>query len=296
MNRKLKSTFGLIGLLLVIVLAGGIYIFVVQQGKLTERKEKLEELKAYDYNTEQLTLQYEELLLKASSLDSILAARKFNIPQNLSSIKFYNFINNVSSHYSDLSQIDIEYAEQKPEKEFFYFEYKLTGRATYNNLYNLIYAIEQSKELKKIRNVTLSNLVITDNDGYPHFLVGFTINVGVYFANNDRFVTASLVENDLSTGTMYDAFFPIIRNEIPPNLDMLLDVQGAKLLALIPEGAFLADSKGNTYLIWEGEPVYLGYLTKIDYEKNKVNFILNKGGIIERVELEIIKENIKEKK
>jgi hypothetical protein len=295
MNRKLKSTIGLLSLLLVIVLAGGIYIFVVQQGKLTERREKLEELKAYDYNTEQLTLQYEQLLEKASSLDSILAARKFNIPQNLSSIKFYNFINNISSPYSDLSQIDIEFAEQKQEKEFFYFEYKLTGRATYNDLYNLIYGIEQSKELKKIRNVSLSNLVVTDKDGYPHFLVGFTIHVGVYYSSNDRFVTASLVENNLSTGTMYDAFFPIIRNEIPPNIDMLLDVQGAKLLALIPEGAFLADSKGNTFLIWEGEPVYLGYLTKIDYEKNKVSFILNKGGIIEKVELELVKEKTKDK-
>lgn len=295
MNRKLRSTIGLIGLLLVIVVAGGIYIYVVQQGKLDERREKLEELKANDYNTEQLQFQYEELLERASSLDSILAARKFNIPQNLSSIKFYNFVNNVSSPYSDLSQIDIEFVDRKQEKEFFYFEYKLTGRSTYNNLYNLIYSIEESKELKKIRNVSLSNLVVTDNDGYPHFLVGFTINVGVYFSNNDRFVTASLVENDLSTGQMYDAFFPIIRNEIPPNIDFLLDVQGAKLLALIPEGAFLADSKGNTFLIWEGEPVYLGYLTKIDYEKNRVNFILNKGGIIEKVELELVKEKTKDK-
>jgi len=50
---------------------------------------------------------------------------------------------------------------------------------------------------------------------------------------------------------LYDAFYPLIRNEIPPNVDNLLDVQGAKLLALIPEGAFVADTKGNTYLVWE---------------------------------------------
>jgi len=58
-------------------------------------------------------------------------------------------------------------------------------------------------------------------------------------------------------------------------------------LALIPEGAFLSDSKGNTYLLWEGEQVYLGYLTKIDYDNSKVSFILNKGGIIEKVELSL---------
>jgi hypothetical protein len=293
MDRKLKSTLGLIGLLVFIVLAGGSYIFIFQNSKITEKKNKLEELKANDYNTEQLTMQYHDMLERSSVLDSVLASRKFNIPQNLSSIKFYNFLNRVSASYSDLSQIDVEYLDQKQDREFYYHEYKLKGKATYNDLYNLIYSIEQSKELKKINSVAISNIVDTDKYGTPNFLVGYEMIVGVYFSTNDRFATSQLVENDLSTGSMYDAFYPLIRNEIQPNVDGLLDVQGAKLLALVPEGAFLADTKGNTYLLWEGEQVYLGYLTKIDYDKNKVSFILNKGGIIEKVELQLEKETIK---
>lgn len=293
MNKKLRSTLGLVGLLLLIVFISGIYVFFFQRSKLNEKSAKLEELKANEYNTEQLTSQYEGLLKRSSVLDSILAARKFNIPKDLSSIKFYNFINNQSASYTEMSQVDVEFMEQKPDKEFFYHEYKLTGRATYNDLFSLIYSIEQSKELKKITSLSLSNQVVNDKEGIPNFLVGFVLTAGTYFSTSDRFVTASLVENDLSTGTVYDAFYPIIRNEIPPNYDELLDVQGAKLLALIPEGAFLADNKGNTFLVWEGEPVYLGYLTKIDYDKNKVSFILNKGGIIEKIELELEKENKK---
>jgi hypothetical protein len=295
MNIKLRSTLGLIGLLLLIVIISGVYVFVFQRNNLNEKKNKLEELMANAYNTEQLTMQYQDLLMKSFVLDSILAAREFNIPQNLSSIKFYDFINNISSSYSDNSQIDVEFLEQKQYKEFYYFEYKLSGKATYDNLFNMVYAIEQSKELKKITQMSLNNLVVSDQDGVPNFIVGFSMNVGVYFSPNDRFVTASLVENDLGTAHVYDAFYPLIRNQIPPNVDMLLDVQGAKLLALIPEGAFLADNKGNTYLVWEGEQIYLGYLTKIDYEKNKVSFILNKGGIIEKVELELENEKSKDK-
>jgi len=293
MDRKLKSTLGLIGLLVFILVAGGSYIFISQNGKISEKKNKLEELKANDYNTEQLTLQFQDLLERSSVLDSVLAARKFNIPQNLSSIKFYNFVNLVSTPYSELSQIDVEYLEQKQDKEFFYFEYKVKGKATYNDLYNMIYSIEQSKELKKIKSISLNNMVIADENAIPNFIVGFEMVVGVYFATNDRFATAEFKENDLSTGSMYDAFYPLIRNEIPPNVDELLDVQGAKLLALVPEGAFLSDSKGNTFLLWEGEQVYLGYLTKIDYDRKKVSFILNKGGIIEKVELQLEKETIK---
>ncbi|HEX9739934.1 MAG TPA: hypothetical protein VGA29_04085, partial [Ignavibacteriaceae bacterium] len=284
---------GLVALLLLLVTASGIYVFFFQRGKLNEKRAKLEELKANEYDTEQLARQYSDLLYRSSALDSILAARKFNIPKDLSSIKFYNFINKISMPYSHLSQVNIEYANQKQDKEFLLHEYKLSGRATYNDLFNLIYAIEESKELKKVTDLSLSNLVVNDEYEIPHFLVGFTMTTSIYFSTTDRFVTASLVENNLSTAPVYDVFYPILRNEIPPNYDELLDVQGARLLALIPEGAFLADSKGKTYLVWEGEQVYLGYLTKIDYDRNRVSFILNKGGIIEKIELDLEKEKNK---
>ncbi len=290
MNRKLKSTLGLIGLLILIAAAGGIYIFIFQKGKIEDKKAELKKLKANDYNTEQLTAQYKEMTAREAILDSVLASRRFNIPQNLSSIKFFNFTNMVSSGFTDKTQLNVEYIDQKPEKEFFYYEYKLSGTGTFNNVHQLVYAIEKSKELKKIKGLSLTSTVQTDKDGVPHFLVNFAMNVDVYYSTNNRFASSEIKENDITSGPIYDVFYPLIRNELPPNLDNLLDVQGARLLALIPEGAFLADSKGNTYLLWEGEKVYLGYLTKIDYDNNRVSFILNKGGIIEKVDLSLEKD------
>jgi hypothetical protein len=282
MNKKLRSTLGLFSLLLLIVVISGAYVFFFQHSKLNDKRAKLEELKANEYNTEQLTHQYQDLLTRSSILDSILASRKFNIPKDLSSIKFYNFINKVSAPYNGMTQIDVEYEDQKRDKEFFYHEYMLTGRATYNDLFSLIYSIEHSKELKKITGLSLTNQVINDNEEVPNFLVGFSLNAATYYSTTDRFITASLVENNLSTIPVHDIFYPLLRNEIPPNLEGLLDVQGAHLLALIPEGAFLSDSKGNTYLVWEGEPVYLGYLTKIDYDRKKSALSLTRGELLKR--------------
>ena len=290
MNRKLKNTLGIIGLMVFLLLAGGIFIFVFQRGKLNEKKKKLQELESVNYNTSQLNLQLQELEKKASTLDSVLSARKFNIPQDLSSIKFYNFINIISVGFSPNTQIDVEFIDQKKDKQFYSFEYKITGNGPYNDIYKLIYSIEQSKELKKIRTLTLTNQISTNKEGIPNFVVNFSANVDVFFSMDNRFTTSTFVENNLFTELKRDAFYPLIRTQIPPNIDELLDVQGAKLLALIPEGAFLADTKGNTYLLWEGEQVYLGYLTKIDYEHNSASFVLNKGGIIERVEIGIDKE------
>jgi hypothetical protein len=295
MNRKLRNTLGLVGILVFLLVAGGVYIFIFQHGKLNERRIKLRDLESIDYNTDQLSIQLRTLEKRAASLDSILSSRKFNIPQNLSSIKFYNFINQISAGFSPNTQIDVEFIDQKKDKEFLYYEYKIAGNGPYNDVYKLIYSIEQSKELKKIKSLILTSQISTTKEGVPNFVVNFAASVAVYYSSDNRFATALFVENNLSTGLKYDAFFPLIRTSIPPNVDDLLDVQGAKLLALIPEGAFLADTKGNTYLLWEGEQVYLGYLTKIDYEHNTVGFILNKGGIIEKVELGLDKEVNKSK-
>jgi len=286
MNKKLISTLSVLALLIIILVAGGIYIFVVQHGDISERQEKLAELNKNVYDPVELENRYHELERRSAELDSILANRKFNIPQNVSSIKFYNFVNNIVANFPKETTVNIEYLRQAPDKEFFFHEYKLTGGGNYNDVYKMIYAIEQSKELKKIDKLSLSNLVKTD-DEVPLFLVNFELIAQVYFSSDSRFAPAEFVENNLSTGPIYDAFYPLIRNEIPLNVDNLLDVQGARLLALIPEGAFVADNKGNTYLVWEGEQVYLGYLTKIDYDNNTVSFILNKGGIIEQVTLQL---------
>ncbi|MGB5289343.1 MAG: hypothetical protein WBQ32_09515 [Ignavibacteriaceae bacterium] len=286
MNKKLISTLSVLALLIIILVAGGIYLFVIQRGALSERQEKLDELNKNVYDPVELNERYLALEKRSAELDSILANREFNIPQNVSSIKFYNFINNIVANFPEITQVNVEFIRQAPAKEFFFYEYKLTGGGNFNDVYKMIYAIEQSKELKKISKLTLSNLIKTE-DEVPLFLVNFELLAQVYFSSDNRFAPAEFVENKLTTEPIYDAFYPLIRNEIPPNVDNLLDVQGARLLALIPEGAFVADTKGNTYLVWEGEQVYLGYLTKIDYDNNTVSFILNKGGIIEKVTLEL---------
>ncbi len=295
MNKKLRSTLVLLAFLFIILIAGGSYLYFVQSKDLNEKRDKLKELQAKALDPQELLAQYQSLLVESNRLDSILANREFNIPQNLSSIKFYNFVNNITNGFSDKAQVNIEFLEQKQEKEFFYHEYKLTGFGYFNEVYNLIFAIEHSKELKKVTNISLGNLVQTKEGEIPLYLVSFTLNAKAYFSTDNRFAPATFVENSLGAPTLYDAFYPLIRNEIPPNIDELLDVQGATLLALIPEGAFIADSKGNTYLIWEGEQVYLGYLTKIDYQNSRVSFILNKGGIIEKMDLELDRSELKKK-
>ncbi len=293
MNRKLKNTLILIVLLLIIVVAGTVFTFFSQQSDIDSRKKKLNDLNLNAYNTEELVEQLNTLKFRAIELDSILALRKFNIPVNLHQSEFYNFINRVSFNFAPESFVNIEYNDIVVEQHYKYYTYKLSGTAYFNDVYEMIYAVEQSKELKKITSLSFDNFVQVDDDGIPRYFISYIVNCSVYFSDNDQFASSVSKENRLTPNPLYDIFYPLIRNDIPPNIDDLLDVQSAELLALIPEGAFIADSKGTTYLLWEGDKVYLGYLTEIDYDENVVHFVVNKGGIIEKITLTLEKNEKK---
>jgi Tfp pilus assembly protein PilO len=287
MDRKLKNTLILLAILVAIIIGGSAFTFFYQEGKIEEKKEELESLNLNAYDTKELLAQLNDLNVEVAKLDSILDLRKFNIPVNLTQYDFYNFVVNISSLFSSKSFVNIEFREQLEDEHFRHYEYRLFGTATFNDLYKLIYAIEKSKGLKKIATSNMNNIVEVDEKGRPSYLVGYDMSVSVYFSDNDRYASTEFQENNIVPNRIYDVFFPLIRKEIPPNTDNLLDVQTAQLLALLPEGAFLSGNSDSTYVLNKGDKVYLGYVTEVDHKKNEVKFILNKGGIIEKVSLGI---------
>ncbi len=290
MSSKVKNTVIILILLIVIGLASVLYNFVYQKSKINDKQKKIKNLRLYQLDTEFLNKQLDQLRRRVEELDSVLVNRKYNIPYNVSQSAFFDFVNRVSFGFSPLSHVNIEFNDTETSADYSIYNYTLGGTAEFEDLMKLIYAIEESKQLKKIDAVELSNNVKVDPDGTPHFLVTYKFKTKVYYSGNNRFYVKTQKENSIVPNPTYDFFFPLIRNEIPRNNDNLLDVQSAQLLALIPDGAFLVDATGNTYLLWEGDKVYLGYLTNINYENNEVNFVLNKGGIIENITLKLQKE------
>lgn len=294
MNRKTISTLLLVAILVAITAIGSIYAYYFQAGELEENQKELDNLKITAQNTEELEEQLADLKKKVVELDSILALRKYIIPVNVTQSNFFKFVNKVSSKFSEHSHVDVEYSGLGDPGDFFSYLYNIKGTADFNDLFKLVYSIEQSKELKKVLKGKLNNFVEVDDEGFPHYLVNYDFQVMVYYSDNDDYASASYKENSLNSNSLYNIFYPLIRDDIPPNTDELLDVQTAQLLALIPDGAYVADASGKTHLLWEGDEVYLGYLTKIDYTTNNVKFVLNKGGVIEKVTLKL-EQNLSDK-
>ncbi|GAB1348753.1 hypothetical protein MASR1M107_09660 [Ignavibacteriales bacterium] len=293
MERKSKNSLIILVLVVLVAIVWAIMHFFVFSGKFKAKNQQLKTLKESNsqYDTVSLNAQLDTLRKKFTALDSLLAMRKYNIPKDVHQSKFYSFLAAQTPGLSDLSYVNMEYLGVQTDGSFIVHKYKLSGQASFNELWRLIYAIEESKELKKVSIVTFSQNVVFDEDKSPYYFVNFSFEVRVYTSTDDRFTSTKFTENNLKAANIYNIFYPKVRTEIEPNIYDLLDVKNSKLLALLPDGAFLMDERGRTYVLAEGDEVYLGFLTRIDRESNSVTFVLNKGGVIETVTIRLLQES-----
>lgn len=297
MSKKIKNTLIVFVTAILISSAGFIYSYYVQGDEIRLNEKKLKKLKAEFTSPEELKEKIFNAKKEVAVIDSILATRKFIIPKELSEKDLYDFVN---SHFTDVathSYTNVDYVKTEAKRfgdiNINYHEYKITGVGRFQSVYQLLNAVEESKELKKVEKAELTEFTHVSKSGYPRYQVKFDILLHAYFADSDRFTSTQYTENKLRHRELYNAFFPLIRNTIKPNINNLPDIQNGELLFLFPEGAYIADTGGNTHVLKEGDKVYLGYLTTIDYKTQTVNFILNKGGIIQDYKLSISKKNKK---
>ena len=281
MKQNNNTLIALVIVFLFISIAGSTYCFYLQKRQINNTVATLEQLKNNYADLSRINLKINAAEKKATVVDSILFSGKFTIPSNISQSKFYNFIDTWSGDHALYTFTNTEYQNKGMEKGFNYYLFKVSGSGSFDRVYGLIYAIEHSKDFMKIETAELLNNTIVDARGIPHYIVKFTLQVKEYYSQSDQYAAVNYVENNLNAPWIYDAFYPLVRNEIRPNTEHLPDVQGATLVSLVPQGAFIVDTDGNTTLMEKGDPVYLGNLMDIDYENETVTFILNKGGIIE---------------
>lgn len=287
MKRKTKNMLILSAILITVTLIGAFYSFSIQKKEIVKKNQKVNELRITYANTEALKSQLTEIERSGQEIDQLIALYPVNIPNSVPEEKFFDFVNKYSKEYFIYTGASVEYKEKKKDKDLTYYVYRVYGTGRFIDVYNLIYSIEHSRELKKIESAEIKANTIVNSEGIPKYLVSFDFLVDVYFSNNDLFSSSKYVENILEPHIVYNAYFPLIRNEIPPNLQDLPDVQNATLISLVPQGAFIKVSGENTFLMKKGDQVYLGYLTDIDYSSGTVTFTLNKGGLVEDLTLEL---------
>ncbi len=217
------------------------------------------------------------------------------IPKVENSTKSYSYFNLIASSIPYIFIYDFALLEKKKEGNLQTSLYQLVGETTFNGLYNFVRMLEENQLFYRIERIDIKTKRFKnpfkeeDNDIIG---IGFEIEIKAFSdPSKKRDEKATFVK---MLNKIYNPFYPLILEKLPPNDKNLPDVENSKLYAITKEGVYLIDQKGKLRKLKVGDPVYLGYLTKIDLQNNTAQFTLNKGGIIDKIVLSMKNTNKKE--
>ncbi len=294
MSNTTRNALILLIFFIFFMVVGGYYVLGHQPRQIKNKQLELESLNQQFLDVSTLTAMHDSLQKESEKIDSILYNMAKAIPFRQSVTDTYNDILNITRSFSRYTRVDIEYDKTENFGAASVDYFNISGQGEFSDVFKLIFELEKSKKLYKISSLNLRNANLTTGKGEIRYQVEFDIKLESYFTSDSNLALNYEQIKPREFKFVSDLFYPLIQPDIPPNYDALLEVDGATLLAIIPDAVFIMDKNGNSYTLSEGDPVYLGYLTKIDYDRQHCEFLLNRGGIIEKVTLKLKAANIKE--
>lgn len=287
MSYKLRNSIAL-GILLFLILAVGTYIRAFNlPKKITALEKEIQKIDEELQNTPNLVNQFNDLSAVLTDTQKRWEGRNKDIPPVDITAQSYAYF----SHLIDLSgevKLDMVYTGTTSQTNYGFNTYVLKGEAPFDNLYRFIWYLENDRRLYKVQTIALKGLEVAPTDQEEgKVLVTFDMTVQAFFSSVSE-LSSSLGERQrLPNVLTADPFEPVISAGLPPNIDGLVEIERSDLKAVIPGKAFVLDQNNTIRTMHEGDEVYLGYVTRIVPDEGRIECTLNKGGIIEKVELKI---------
>jgi Tfp pilus assembly protein PilO len=284
-----------IAVLLAIIVGAGVFVTQKQQPETLERLEQ-----------EEMTLRLRraeitELLTEQSGSRELAedAVRRWNarykvLPQHLTSPAVVSYLNQLSA--SGFKSFDISLGGVSRGAGFSTLAYSIRGVGHFESLYRFIWEVENGRGLYRVNDLHVRE--VTHDEPNPvtdiprrQQLVEFSMTLLAYFGGGEGMSAPDSVVTVpdwvLPAKVAADnPFFPLVMATLPPNTDNLVDVEMDELISVVGQTAVFRTSAGPRP-VREGERIYLGRITEVDAQRARLVAELNKGGIRERLEVEL---------
>lgn len=206
------------------------------------------------------------------------------------------YLNSIQNRFGEF-KFNLSFIKEVETAEFGYKDFSLSGEGDWESIFALIWILENGQKLFTIEKIEVRGVETMEDDEDPPYytrfkmIVPFKLQVKAIYSSaaipaDFPVNPASEILIQLPAGR--NIFYPAIIRSLPPNDAGLLEVERAELKALLPGKAIIADHLGNLQSLVEGDPVFLGYLLKINQPASMVEFLLNKGGIVEKFSLKLM--------
>lgn len=288
MNTRIRNTLivGLIGAVIVGAGAWGVRVYLparlsVAQKDLQRRQEDLVEYT-------EMAAQIEAVRQRRDEIVATWSRRPHRIPAVSAAHDVYGAITLLAESRCHSLPYSYGFVERGLEGDAEYVALELSGAGPYVDVYRFIWELENARDLYSINGIRLRWI---DDDEAGSGELSFRLALRAYVGGDGEH--AHLIAERPAQKfpwLSYNPFTPLVRENLPPNERGLVEVEKSTLRALSPTFAFVEDQNGELITLKEGEEVYLGYLTRINSAASKARFTLNKGGLIETVDLELFAE------
>lgn len=284
-------------LTVVMAFALGIGYYITQQKQPETLNALLEEEEAIRLRQAEL----QDLLGQEAiaSEEAAEAYRRWNarykiLPEDLSSPDVVDYLNALSR--SGFRSFDLTLAGVERQPNYSVHSYNVTGLAYFESLYAFIWNVENGRGMYRVRDLSITkNIIEIPNPetgvGRQVVLARFSLAIDGYFAGGqgmsapDSIIAIPASVMPPRTASM-NPFFPIIMENLPPNTDDLVDLEVDELVSVVGQQAVFSHN-GSLRSVGVGDPIYLGRIALVDPTEGRVVIDLNKGGILERVELNL---------
>lgn len=281
MSYGVRNTLILLLVLTIFVGGGWSYINFYQQPRVEELKQEVQKTRQEVNKKQQTADQFPGLKKQFEKSRQFFNNYNKALYANSNEDNVYDFLNSTStgSAYTDFT---FNFSDSTTYEKYGIMRMEVAGQGYYRNFLNFVRQIELSKPLNKISGMSISP--INELDSYGK--VNFNFTLESYYDRAKLLGEPDLAITNNLLGSVYNPFYPLIR-AVENNEENLANVESSTLLAVGTNRVFLLDQNGVMQKLSRGDEVYLGKLSSINVDQGSASFVLNKGGIVERVTLQI---------
>ncbi|MBT8400581.1 MAG: hypothetical protein KJO98_08900 [Rhodothermia bacterium] len=289
MNSKFLNSAILTVFALVLIGAGHYATEVHQPRTLEQIQDKIKLAKLQRAQVEELLI---EQAASAEAAEDVLRkwkARYKYIPNTLNTADVVLYLESLTRY--GFEQFDVTLQGITNKGSHSYYTFKVNATAFLDPFYRFIWHIENNREFYRIESLSVSHKTLyKDNPNTEKLrrldMVGASFMLHAYFAGSTGISTTEdeelmpLTEDLLPRKSpAHNSFYPIVRTDLPPNDELLLDAEAGTLVSIVGDRAIFSWD-GRQYILGEGDRIYLGEIVKVDPMMSLVRVSLNKGGRI----------------
>lgn len=283
-------------ILLVTLLVAGVGYYqveIVQPRELQRIEEAQKATRLREAELEQLFVEEASSLELAQEMTRRWHARYKVIPAQLRTPDIIQYLESLSQTGFEQFEYKLTSRGATPDYRFYLFE--VSGTAGYSSLYRFVWQLENNRFFYQIHDLDLSHTSVFKENQRTGLRkqfdqVNFAMKLKVFYAGTEGLSATQQAELEFPETLLparelpHDSFYPIVRTDLPPNDEMLLNVEEAMLLSIAGERAIFKEKEIH-HIVREGDKVFLGQIVKIDPLRGVVRASLNKGGVVETVDV-----------